>query len=135
MYLVYKPEGGEEQRLKYLPRKMMSVEREVLERRTGKNFTEFTQAVLQGNSVCRRALLWVLLKRQHHILKYEDVDFAWDELTLQYSKQELQAMREEVRKSGNDAETDQQLARLDEEIADAIDEEEEEGKARLPIAD
>lgn len=133
MFLIYTPDGEEEQRLLYKPRRMMSAEREVLERRTGRDFSDFTTAVLSGNSLCRRALLWVLLKRTHPTLRFEDVDFAWDDLRLEYSKQEYQAMRDATAQADTTPETAEQLANLDREISTAIDEEDE-GKAQLPIA-
>jgi hypothetical protein len=84
------PEGSDEpKRWKYNPKKLMSAEREALERRTGRNFTEFTIDVQKGNSLCRRALLFMYLKREHPGVKFDDVDFAWDELTLEHSKGEL----------------------------------------------
>ncbi|MFE6816012.1 hypothetical protein [Streptomyces sp. NPDC057677] len=136
MYLVYKPEGQPEPtRWPYNPRKLMSVEREDLERRTGKNFTEFTTAVLQGNSLCRRALLYTFLRRDHPRTKFDDVDFAWDELTLEYSKQELRDMREKVAEGTHGAERAAALEQIDKDIEDAFDDTEAEGKASLPIAD
>lgn len=136
MYLVYQPEGDEQpQRWKYNPRKLMSPERELLERKTGKNFTEFTKDVVAGSSVCRRALLYVFLKRAHPKLRYEDVDFAWDELRLEYSKGELQQIRDEVADAMSGEQAVAALAKLDEQIADAFDDTEDEGKASLPIAD
>lgn len=132
MYLVYQPEGAEEpQRFQYKPQKLMSAEREALERRSHMDFADFTKGVLNGNAVCRRALLWVMLKRGHPTLKYEDVDFAWDELTLEYSKQEYELMRANLIESG-DA-TPEQLDKINLEIVTAIDEESE-GKALPPIA-
>jgi hypothetical protein len=66
VYLVYQPDGSDEPtRWPYNPRKLMSAEREAIERRTGMPFAEFTAAVLKGSSVARRALLWVMLKRDH----------------------------------------------------------------------
>lgn len=136
MYLVYKPEGqAEPTRWRYNPRKLMSVEREDLERRTGKNFTDFTSAVLQGNSLCRRALLYTFLRRDHPKTRFDDVDFAWDELTLEYSRQELIDMREKVSESTHGAERAAALEALDKDIEDAWDDTEAEGKAGLPIAD
>jgi hypothetical protein len=136
MYLVYSPEGSEEpKRWRYQPKKLMSAEREMLERRTGKNFSEFSQAVLQGNSQCRRALLFMYLKREHPGIRYEDVDFAWDELVLEHSKGELRAMREQVIDTVPPEQLDKVLEKLDEEIAEAFDDPEEQGKAQLPIAD
>lgn len=135
MFLVYKPEGSEEpKRWKYQPKKLMSPERELLEKLTGKNFTEFTVDVQKGNSRCRRALLFIYLKREHPTLKFDDVDFAWDELTLEHSKGELQLMREQLPDSVSPEQLDAVRGKLDEEIAAAYDDPEEEGKAQLPIA-
>lgn len=135
MYLIYQPEGADEPtRFRYQPRKLMSAEREALERRTGRDFTAFTQAVLAGNGLCRRALLHMFLKREHPGVKFEDVDFAWDDLRLEYSKQELQAMRETAAEASSSPETAEHLEALDREIATAIDDEGGPGKAPLPIA-
>ena len=133
MYLIYQPEGTEEpQKFLYKPQKLMAPEREALERRSKMDFADFTKAVLNGNALARRSLLWVMLKRQHHTLKFEDVDFAWDELKLEYSKQEYELMRAQMLAKGNvDPE---QLVQLDEEIATAVDEQATEGKALPPIA-
>jgi hypothetical protein len=135
MYLVYAPEGSDEpKRWKYQPKKLMSAEREMLERRTGMNFTEFTQAVVKGNSGCRRALLFMYQKREHPTLKYDDVDFAWDELTLEHSKGELLEMRQSVEETVPAHLRESVLAKLDEEIEQAYDDPDDEGKAQLPIA-
>lgn len=135
MYLVYKPEGSEEpKRWRYQPKKLMSPERELIEKLTSRNFTEFTVDVQKGNSRCRRALLFIYLKRDHPTLKFDDVDFAWDELTLEHSKGELQLMREQLPDSVPAEQLDAVRAKLDEEIAEAYDDPDEEGKAQLPIA-
>jgi hypothetical protein len=135
VFLVYKPEGSEEpKRWKYQPKKLMSPERELLEKLTSKNFTEFTVDVQKGNSRCRRALLFIYLKREHPTLKFDDVDFAWDELTLEHSKGELQLMREQLPDSVAPEQLDAVRGKLDEEIAAAYDDPDEEGKAQLPIA-
>ncbi|GAA4999472.1 hypothetical protein [Streptomyces siamensis] len=136
MYLVYKPEGSEEpKRWKYNPKKLMSAEREMLERRTGKNFADFSKAVVQGHSQCRRALLFMYLKREHAGIRYEDVDFAWDELDLEYSKGELLEMRKQVVDTVPADQLEAVLEKLDAEIDEAFEDPEEEGKASLPIAD
>lgn len=135
MYLVYKPEGNDEpQRWKYNPKKLMSAEREMLERRTGKNFAEFTKDVVAGNSVCRRALLFMYLKRDHPGVRYDDVDFAWDELTLEYSKGDLQEMRKVIADATGD-QASAALEGLDEQIADAFEDPDDEGKASLPVVE
>lgn len=137
MYLIYQPEGSDEpQRFKYNPRRgLMSVEREDIERRTGQNYSEFTQAVLQGNSLCRRALLFTFLRREHRKLKWEDVDFQWDELRLEYSKQEWERMRDAAVERLHGEELAAAIDTFEKNIADAIDEDGDEGKVQLPIAD
>lgn len=135
MYLVYQPEGQDEPtRYKYLPRKLRSVDREELERRSGMNFATFTKEVVEGNALCRRALLYMFQRREHPKLRFDDVDFAWDELKLEYSKGELIKMREGIEESVPAAQRAAVLATLDEQIKDAFDEADE-GKASLPIAD
>lgn len=135
MYLVYTPDGGDEQRWEYRPTKLKATEREMLEKRTERNFSQFTTDVLQGNSLCRRALLFLFLRREHPRIRWDDVDFAWDELWLEYSKQELTQMRETVETTMSGSDRDMALAKLDEEIEGAYDDAGEEGKARLPIAE
>ncbi|MET9411270.1 hypothetical protein ABZX90_36835 [Streptomyces sp. NPDC002935] len=136
MYLVYQREGDTEpKRWRYNPNKLMSPEREMLERRTGKNFTEFTVDVQKGNSQCRRALLFMFLKREHPGVKYDDVDFAWDELTLEMSKGELLLVREQIVDSVPPDQLAAVLENIDGQIAEAFEDPDEEGKARLPVAD
>jgi hypothetical protein len=136
MYLIYQPEGSEEpKRWKYNPRKMMSVERENIERITGRNWSEFVQDVVKGSSLCRRALLFTFLKREHPTTKFDDVDFAWDELKLEYSKGELLQIREAAAEAATGEQRAAVLAKLDEQIADAIEDPDDEGKAQLPVVD
>ena len=133
MYLVYEPEGADEPtRWKYDPRKMMSVEREDLERRTGKDFSEFVKAVAMGNSLCRRALLFTFLRRDHPKTRFEDVDFAWDELELQYSRSEYLEMREKAQENLNGDELAAALRQIDSELETAYDDTEDSGKAQPP---
>lgn len=136
MYLVYAPEGSEEpNRWKYNPRKIMSAEREWIERRTDRNWSEFTKDVVAGSSLCRRALLYTFLKREHPTVKWDDVDFAWDELKLEYSKAELIELRSTIAESATGDEAAAVLAKLDEEITEAYEDPEDGGKAQLPVAD
>ncbi|MEU3972338.1 hypothetical protein [Streptomyces bacillaris] len=112
----------------------MSVEREDIERRTSRHFAQFTQDVLQGNSLCRRALLFTYLRREHPKVKFEDVDFGWDELKLEYSRQEYQEMREGILGALHGDELAAALQQIDAAMEDAYDDVEAAGKAELPIA-
>ncbi|MFD9368773.1 hypothetical protein ACFWA6_13865 [Streptomyces sp. NPDC060020] len=134
MYLVYQPEGSDEpKRWHYNPRRMLSAERERIEKLTGRDWSDFTGAVMKGNSLCRRALLFVFLKREHPTTRFEDVDFAWDELSLEHTRGELLLIREQVVDNAPPDQRDSILASLDEEIASAEDDPESEGKAQLPV--
>lgn len=94
MYLIYHPEGDEaEQVFEFKANKLMTVERELLEKHTGRTYEEACQRIIQGGSVERRALLWIFLKRENTRLRYQDVDFTWDELKLEFSKEEWADMR------------------------------------------
>jgi hypothetical protein len=134
VYLVYQPEGSEEPtRWKYNPRRLMSVEREAIEKHTGLPFAEFTQAVMKGSSLCRRALLWVMLKRDHPTTKWGDVDFAWDELRLEFSKQEYAQMMRDAAENLSGEQLAQTLRGLQEELDTAEDDPDQEGKVLPPV--
>lgn len=136
MYLVYSPDGSDgPKRWKYNPRKIMSVERENIERRTDRTWSQFTKDVVEGSSICRRALLYTFLKREHPTLKYDDVDFAWDELKLEHSKAELEELRATVAEEATGDMRAAMLARLDADIAEAYEDPEEEGKAQPIVVD
>ncbi|MCZ4099841.1 hypothetical protein [Streptomyces sp. H39-C1] len=134
MFLVYQPEGSEEpQRWSYNPRKLMDVEREVIERRTEMTFAEFTQAVVKGSSLARRALLFVMLKREHPTTKYDDVHFLWDELKLEYSKQEYDVLLVNASDELTGETREGVLEKLREEQATAFEDTELEGKVQPPV--
>lgn len=134
MYLVYQPEGSDEPtRWPYNPRKLMSAEREAVEKRCGVPFAEFTKAVIQGSSLARRALLWVMLKRDHPTTKWADVDFAWDELKLEYSKQEYAQMIADASENLTGEQRDLTLQGLRQEWENALDDPEQEGKVLPPV--
>ena len=134
MFLVYQPEGSDEpKRWPYNPRKLMTAEREAIERRCDMTFAEFTQAVLKGSSLARRALLWVMLKREHPTMKFDDVEFAWDELKLEYSKGEYDQM---IEKAGDELSGEARTSVLDglrAERETAIEDPDQEGKAQPPV--
>ncbi len=92
MFLVYKPEGGEEQRWLYNPGRLRTQEMFAIERHPGLKYGgEFKQALMQGATLARQALLWTFLRRDHPTIKFADVDFFDEELELQRDKDELEA--------------------------------------------
>jgi hypothetical protein len=128
MKVIYTPEDGDEQVFKYNPNALLSAEREALEKRTGMSFNEFAMGVLKGSSLCRRALLHVLRKREHPTLRFEDVDFLWDELTVEMTKGEIDLAVARLREKNGDEELIDGLLKQREGAP------EDEGKARLPFA-
>lgn len=128
MYLTYKPADGEPQQWSFQPAKMKAHEAEAIEKKTGWDWGEFGEHLLKGSVLARRALLWTFLRRLHPVLRFEDVDFAVDELTLELDRAELVAQREQLSKLDILAgpEKAAALAVLDEQIGQAP---EEPGKA------
>ena len=128
MKVTYTPEDGEPQVFNYNPNALMSVEREALEKVTGRSFSDFAMGVLKGDARCRRALLHVLLKRQHPTLRLDDVDFLWDELTVEMTQGEIDLAVAKLReKSGSEDMIEAMLKQREQAPED-------EGKARLPFA-
>ncbi|MFF0295547.1 hypothetical protein ACFYST_06050 [Kitasatospora sp. NPDC004614] len=135
MYLVYKPEGSAEPtRWKYDPKRLMSPEMEKLERLTDRTYGQFVSDVQSGSALCRRALLYVFQKRQHPTLKFNEVTISWGELDFEYSRAELLEIRADVAENASADKRDSILAKIDEEITDAFDDEDL-GKAELPSGD
>jgi hypothetical protein len=126
--VTYRPDDGDEQVFDYNPNKLMSAEREALEKRTGMSFQQFAMGVLRGHSLCRRALLHVLLKRQHPGIAFDDVDFCWDELTVEMTKGEITLAVERMREKNGDEDLIETMLKGYDEAP------EDEGKARLPFA-
>ena len=134
MFLVYRPEGSDEPtRWKYDPKRLMSPEMEKLERLTERTYGQFVNDVQAGSALCRRALLYVFLKRQHPTLKFAEVEISWGELDFEYSRTELLEIRADVAENAAADRRDSILAKLDEEIAEAVDE--DSGKAQPPSGD
>jgi len=98
---TYKPEGQDEGQTWDIDLgKLRSSEMEGIEARTGMDYgSEFKQKFVARNTSARKALLWTLLRRQHHTLLYKDVDFADDEVVVNFYKHEWQEMIDNVAKS------------------------------------
>lgn len=89
MKLIYRPDGADTPReWEFKPSKLLNAEAEAIEDRTGWTFEEFGDALMRGSTKARHALLWVMLKRENHRLKYDDVQFAMDEVDLGFTVEE-----------------------------------------------
>ncbi|MFF0469328.1 hypothetical protein ACFYPX_18090 [Micromonospora zamorensis] len=121
MHVTYTPEGGTAQRWDFNPGRVRAAEAELIEKRYGKAWDQFRADVQTGSMKARRVLLWHLLRREHHTLRFEDVpDFYTDELLVEHSVDELTLMREKLAQADlPDGDRDQMLAMLDIELAEA----------------
>jgi len=119
MLFSYKPDDGDAQQWTFRPRKFPSHEAEAIENATGMTWSEFSEQVLKGSVRARRALLWILLRRQHPVLKFNDVAFSLDEVELELEPDELRAMRGELEKVDDPDVRSLALAQIDEQIAEA----------------
>lgn len=136
MFLVYSPGDGDEQRFPYDPRKIRSLDMEAIERVTGRVWSQFTVEVVQGSALCRRALLWVMLRHNHHGLKFAEVDIAFGEVKLEYSWEEYERMIEQtIEQAEEGPDTDRQVSALRVEQATSTREDGDQagGKAQLPV--
>ena len=133
MFVTYTPEGGDVQRWEFDPGRVRQSEAEILEKRYGGTYDKLRASIVTGESRARKVLLWHLLRRDHHALRFEDTpDFFMDELKVEHSHGELLTLRDRVLKANlPEDERDAVLTALDIELTDAIAGEEE-GKATAP---
>lgn len=137
MFVTYQPSDGERQRWEWDPDRVRQSEAEMVEKRYGKTWDQFKAGVMSGDSKARRVLLWHLLRREHHTLRYEDTpDFYVGELVVEFSTGELAVMRDRIMKANiPEDEREQMLTALDIQMADAAALESEMGKARSKKSD
>lgn len=122
MYVTFKPEGHEPQSWDFDPTRVKASVCEMIEKRAGEPFEAWVMSIRSGKARARRVLLWHLISRQGHVLKYEDTpDFAFGELTVEHSVHEIATLRDQFDKMKFD-DPDQKaqiLAMLDADLAEA----------------
>jgi hypothetical protein len=135
MFVTYTPADGDEQRWEFDPGRVRQSEAEIVEKRYGATYDKWRQAIVTGEAKARRVLLWHLLRRDHHTMRYEDTpDFYMDELVVTHSHGELLTLRDRVLKANlPEEEREAVLAALDIEITEAMAGEDE-GKATASSA-
>ena len=123
---------GKHEWLNLKVQKMKSTEAEDIERVTEMSFVQWGQALLNGNALCGRALVWTLLRRENRNLRFRNVDFTMDELTVELDDEEKQRLREELRKNDDLSPEDKRdiLIALGEKDLDDLDFEPEEDESR-----
>lgn len=117
MRVTYTPDGENPTVYDFDPDAVRASAAELIERRYADTYDKWRAAVVQGSIKARRVLLWHLIARTHHTLRYEDTpDFAAGELVVELTKAELTALRTKVEKMNHES-RDELLSALDMEIA------------------
>lgn len=93
MRIIYAPTDGEKHEWIWKPALAPSSEAEALEEVSGWDFPEFLTRFIAGSTRARRALLWVLLRREHPRLQFDQVRFTMGELADEYDDDEIAAGR------------------------------------------
>jgi hypothetical protein len=108
MLLVFSPEDGGKQEFVFNPFELLSIEAELVEELgPWDSYDEFLLRLRKGNVRAKRALLWIMLKRQNPRLRFPELVVKVNELDLQPDQDEIRAALD----SGN---------LTDEERADAL---------------
>lgn len=120
MKFTYRPDAGDVQVWSFKPGEIKNSEAEMIERRTDWTWDEFVMKLQQGSTLARRALLWTFLRRTHHVLRFEDVEFTQSQVELEFDLDELYDMRSNIEKAPEKPGLDKEmlLSVLDAQIAE-----------------
>lgn len=88
MQFVYKPEGADPRKWPLDPYKLMSPEVEAIERHTGLAFGEWVDQIGKGSFLAIHGLLYVMLKRSHPTLKWDEVVFCMADVDFEMDADE-----------------------------------------------
>lgn len=108
MIVTYKPAGGDERTWTYRAAEMSSGDAEDIEDAVGKTFDEWQMALQTGGAKARRALLWIMLRRDTPGLRFRDVQFKMGELEVEFEREEKARLRAEVEKLKDIADADRE---------------------------
>lgn len=111
MILTYKPDGEERQVWSVKFGKLRSSEADLIEKFAGVRFVDFQKEATAGPGRSLRALTFVMLKRAHPAMRWEDFDPLLDEIELDFDKDEMEQVRAEISK--DPTLTAEQVAMLD----------------------
>lgn len=138
MLVTYNPGPGERQQWQFNPEDVKASQAELIEKRFGGGYAEWSNEVRKGSIRARRVLLWHLLRTEsgHHTLRFEDTpDFTLRELVVEMSVAELVELRDRLAKVNMpEDEREQVAAALDIEISEAMAREDASTNEPLPKA-
>lgn len=121
MILTYTAAEGDVQTFHFQFKTLGNDQAEDMEDVTGKNFVELQDLVGAGNMRARRALLWVLMKKQHPMLKFADLQYPVGAVSIDMELDELlearAAVAELLTSKPSTPEIDAAINQMDESIA------------------
>jgi hypothetical protein len=112
MLVTFQPEGQEKpSEWQFRPQEVMQSQAEMIEKRSGMSFPEWTEALGKGNSKARKVLLWHLMTRDGQPVRIEEIpDFRYADLKVDPSLDEMQDIRETVLSSKDISDEDRATA-------------------------
>lgn len=110
MIVTYSPAGGESRTWDYKADDLPSSDAEDIEDAVGITFDEFQVRLMTGGAKARRALLWVLMRRDTPGLRFGDVSYRMGELSVEFDAPELARLREAVVEAKNLTEDQREMA-------------------------
>lgn len=120
MILNFTPDdGGPVQSfdLSCAPDRLMGTEARVIEKATGMNYEAVKNGLKAGNQTATSAVLFVLQKRTHPTLKWDDFDYPADAVEVVLNKSEVQDVIDQAKLMPMD---DEQRATMDAMFADQL---------------
>lgn len=133
MWVEYKPEdpatSGDGGRWQFDPARVLGAHAEMIERRFGGTWEQFSVAVMRGSIKARRILLWYFRMRAHPGYRLEELpEFYTGELVVSFDVAELRRMRADAEKADwdSDEEKEQTFTAIDKMLTEAISDEQAE---------
>lgn len=107
MNITFTEEDGTERTWeKFRPGRLMTTESEAIEKVTGMTYGEWGGALMKGGTLAGRALVWVLKKREEPTLRFRDVVYAVEALTIGLDEDEVGKLRDRL--ASDDSLTDEE---------------------------
>jgi hypothetical protein len=118
--LTFRPQDGDEQSWTFDLGRFRVSERMDIERYSGMAWGTFKQALINERTAALKALLFVLIRREHPKYRFDDVDFCDDEIVTEVTLDDLHKGRQQVQENDSLSAADkaEMLEAIDQMIAD-----------------
>jgi hypothetical protein len=111
MIVTFTPDDGEKREWNFQPSRLLTTEAEAIEKVTGQTYADWGQTLLGGGMAARRALVWVLRKRDGEPdLRFRDVDFPVGALEINLDGGEKERVRQAIERDPHMSDEDREAA-------------------------